>query len=253
MQLKTHNEQQLARSAAPSLSFPSNRGIIRASAQNIPLTEQACNESFRMVKGFLVKNPTFLDTLEKYLLCVIFSVFAYRMVNGYLETGSSVTLLYLGDQFIVLMFVLFRRRTENISTRVDDWLVGFAGTFLALMFGPTGGDAIVSPVVFNGLLIGGLFVHLNAKLTLRRSFGVVAANRGVKATGVYKIVRHPMYTGYMMSQAGLLLAGPTLNNAIVLCLCWSLFLWRIHAEERILSKDPAYAKLARHKLIPGLY
>ena len=195
----------------------------------------------------------FLDAFEKYVLCAIFVFFCYRMIGGYLETGSPVTLIYLADQLIVLLFILFRRSTDAISKRVDDWLVGFAGTFLALLFGPTSSAPVGPPALATSCMVVGLLVHVSAKLTLRRSFGVVAANRGIKTTGPYQLVRHPMYTGYMISQAGLLLAGPTLNNAVVLCVCWSFFLWRINAEERILRADPSYSALPGKKLLPGIY
>ncbi len=178
---------------------------------------------------------------------------AYRMITGYLNTGSPITLVYLVDQLIVLGFVLARRRTEEISTRIDDWFVGFAGTFMAMMFSPASGALIVPVNVIVAVMIGGLLIHLAAKLTLRRSFGVVAANRGVKSSGPYRLVRHPMYTGYMLSQTAFILAGPTLNNSIVLGLCWGLYLWRIGAEERVLRNDPSYASLPGYKLLPWIY
>jgi len=198
-------------------------------------------------------KPRTLDLFEKYTLCIIFSVFVYRMVNGYLETGSIASLIYLADQCIVLGFLLVRRATNAISQRLDDWIIGFAGTFLALLFGPVSGKPLVPMSIVLGFMIAGLFFHLSAKLILRRSFGVVAANRGVKITGPYRLVRHPMYTGYILSQLGLLLSGPTLNNVVIAGLCWSLFIWRIIAEERVLGQDPAYNELPRYRLIPGIY
>jgi len=198
-------------------------------------------------------KPETLDRIEKYTLCVIFAVFAYRMIAGYLETGSPVTLIYLFDQCIILGFLMVRRATKAISTRIDDWIIGFAGTFLALLFGPASGNPILPMPAIVGLMLLGMVCHLSAKLILRRSFGVVAANRGVKKTGPYRLVRHPMYTGYMLTQLGLVLSGPTLNNVAIAGLCWALFIWRIVAEERVLGNDPAYASLPRFRLVPGVY
>lgn len=198
-------------------------------------------------------KPETLDRIEKYTLCVIFAVFAYRMIMGYLETGSPFTLLYLFDQCIILGFILVRRATKEISTRIDDWIIGFAGTFLALLFGPNSGDALIPTFAIVALMLSGLAFHLSAKLILRRSFGVVAANRGVKKTGPYRWVRHPMYTGYMLTHLGLVLSGPTLNNVVIMAICWALFIWRIIAEERVLGEDPAYASLPRFRLVPGVY
>ena len=198
-------------------------------------------------------KPEILDRIEKYTLCVIFAAFANRMIMGYFESGSPVTLLYLFYQCIILGFILIRRATKDISRRIDDWIIGFAGTFLALLFGPASGHALLPTLVIVALMLSGLVFHLSAKLILRRSFGVVAANRGVKKTGPYRWVRHPMYTGYMLSQLGLVLSGPTLNNVVIMAMCWALFIWRMIAEERVLGQDPAYANLPRFRLIPGVY
>jgi protein-S-isoprenylcysteine O-methyltransferase Ste14 len=197
-----------------------------------------------------------LDAVEKYILAVVFVYFAWRMVTAFLQTGSPVTLIYLADQLLVLVFIMIRRPPKDISQRIDDWVVGFAGTLLALLIGPPGPDALVPATIVTALLALGFAVHVAAKLSLRRSFGVVAANRGVKATGPYRVVRHPMYLGYILSQTGLWLAGPTVVNSVVIAGCWTLYVLRIVAEERILMRDDAYASFAartRYRLVPGIY
>ena len=45
----------------------------------------------------------------------------------------------------------------------------------------------------------GLAVVIVGKMTLGRSFGVVPANRGVVVGGPYRLVRHPIYTGYLIT------------------------------------------------------
>lgn len=197
-----------------------------------------------------------LDAVEKYVMTAVYILFAYRMISAYGETGSPVTLIYLADQLTVLVFILLRRSTKDLSLRLDDWIVGVAGTFFALLISAPSGSPLVPPFVITGLLMGGFAIHVSAKLALRRSFGVVAANRGVKATGIYRLVRHPMYLGYAVSQFGLLLAGPSTYNIAIIGLCWLLFVKRIEAEERLLSQDKSYRDFAAHtryRLLPGIY
>jgi protein-S-isoprenylcysteine O-methyltransferase Ste14 len=202
-------------------------------------------------------RPSLLDHSERVIFVLLYFSFTNRVMHMYLRDGEVVQLLYLLDQFIVLVFLLCRRETVLITTRPADWLAGFVGSCMPLLIAPVSPEAALAPPLVSAfLIILGMMVHLFAKLTLRRSFGAVAANRGIKATGPYRYVRHPMYLGYMLGQTGLLLAGPNLRNICVVLLCWIFFLWRIEAEERLLANDPTYQdfiKKTRFRLLPGAY
>ena len=117
-----------------------------------------------------------------------------------------------------------------------------------------GGDAISNSLGVS-LLLFGFFVHFGAKLSLARSFGVVAADRGIKAKGLYGFVRHPMYAGYILSHIGFLFLAPSIWNLSVYLGAWLLFLARVLAEERILRANPeyvAYMARVRYRILPGL-
>ena len=105
------------------------------------------------------------------------------------------------------------------------------------------------------MMIAGLAINVAAKLFLNRSFGVVAANRGVKRGGPYRLVRHPMYLGYIVTQFGFLLSGFSIANLALYLAAWTLQVLRIIEEERFLTRDPAYRNYrgkVRYRLIPGL-
>lgn len=202
-------------------------------------------------------QPAVLDRFEKYALILVFSILAYRMILSYASTGNLSALIYLFDQSLVLLFIIIRRNTDTITLRYDEWIVGFGGTLLPLLIAPAAtGSALVSPTISVSIMLVGLCLHLAAKLTLRRSFGVVAANRGVTAAGPYRFIRHPMYAGYVLVQFGFLLSGPSLYNLVVILTCWSLFVLRIRAEERVLADDPSYRAMMDRtpfRLVPGVY
>jgi protein-S-isoprenylcysteine O-methyltransferase Ste14 len=204
-----------------------------------------------------VKYLKALDIAEKVILCLVFSFFLFRMAVSAFGSGSALNFFYILDQSVILIFVLIRRGTTDITTRPSEWLAGFGGTFVPLLVAPIVIDSALMPeVIVAALMLTGFGLHISAKLTLRRSFGVVAANRGIKVSGPYKLVRHPMYTGYMLGHAGFLLADPNIWNVCIIFLCWSLLIWRINAEERLLRADATYREMAeriRFRLIPGLY
>lgn len=204
-----------------------------------------------------VFGPSVLDRIEKGALVAVFAVLVVRVGVAYLEDGNPVRLVYVADQALVLVFSLFRRGTQVISRRSGEWFAGFAGTLLAFLIAPPSSPRALAPAVVTvPMMLAGMAIHLSAKLTLRRSFGIVPANRGLKVSGPYRLVRHPMYLGYIVVQAGLLLSGPNAQNLAIVFTAWVLFVWRIHAEERLLAADPLYCAMmdrTRFRLIPGIY
>ena len=99
-------------------------------------------------------------------------------------------------------------------------------------------------------------MQVGAKLSLRRSFGIAPANRGVKVDGLYRLVRHPMYFGYLLMHISYLALNPTLANAAIYALGWAAQIRRLLAEEALLGQDPAYAaymQKVRWHLLPGIF
>jgi len=191
------------------------------------------------------------DRVERFVLIGLLGLLAYRLVPD--VASNPVNLLYLVSETIVIIMVTFRRTANEISRRSADWAIGFAGTLLPLIVVRSDGAVLADGSM---LLLLGFGVAISAKLSLRRSFGVVAANRGVRTGGLYGLVRHPMYLGYFLTHLGFLLTNPVLWNAAVYVAWTACQLYRIRAEERVLSGDTAYEALARrtrYRLVPFVY
>lgn len=106
------------------------------------------------------------------------------------------------------------------------------------------------------LMLYGFTMHLGAKISLFRSFGIVPANRGIRMKGLYAFVRHPMYAGYFLTHAGFLLASPSLFNLLVYVCCWGVQLCRMFAEERVLLESAdyrVYVKKVPYRVIPFVF
>lgn len=197
-----------------------------------------------------------LDLVEKALVASFMALLALRLVPQAAATLSPPILLLLLSESIVVLFILLRRPTRDISRRPTDWALGLAGTLLPLTAIAPEGTPIAPIALCAGLMAAGFLLQLWAKLTLRRSFGVVAANRGVKASGPYRLVRHPMYAGYALTHIGFLLSGPALWNLAVYGATLFIAIRRILAEERVLMQDAAYRALAektRSRLLPLVF
>jgi protein-S-isoprenylcysteine O-methyltransferase Ste14 len=196
------------------------------------------------------------DLLEKIVVTLLLGTLATRMIPAAVESEAWQNWIILLAEGCVAFFVLIRRPTTVITRRPRDWVLGFGGTFAAMLAVPSSDVPLVPLQICLFLMLAGLFIQLYAKFVLRRSFGVVAANRGVKIGGPYRFVRHPMYAGYALTHIGFLLSGPTVWNFAVYALALGLNIARLVAEERVLMDDPAYREMAarvRYRLFPGIF
>lgn len=96
------------------------------------------------------------------------------------------------------------------------------------------------PQVFGGasLIMLGNALDLSGYATLFRSFSVVPEARELKTTGLYRFVRHPVYLGQFISQAGVWLVF-----ALAHWFWWSFYglfivlqLWRTKREDAVLER-----------------
>ena len=161
--------------------------------------------------------------------------------------------IFLASELVAVVLLLIQRRGEwTVEPRPV--LIAFIGTGVALLVVPEGAT-IASNAVSSTLILTGGAIALAAKLSIGRSFGVVPANRGVKRGGTYRLIRHPMYAGYILNHLGFLLLYLSWWNVAVYVVAWA-FLWlRIGEEEKFLRRDPDYVEYAAavpYRLIPGI-
>jgi protein-S-isoprenylcysteine O-methyltransferase Ste14 len=93
-------------------------------------------------------------------------------------------------------------------------------------------------------------------LTLGKFFGVRPAVRGLATGGPYRFVRHPMYLSYILADIGYNLEEWNYVTILLVLAGWAALVYRIHAEERVLSQHsgwPRYAASVRSRLFPGLW
>jgi protein-S-isoprenylcysteine O-methyltransferase Ste14 len=194
-----------------------------------------------------------LDRCERIVVVLLYLFLVYRFASAVVE--APINAVYLVTELAVMLMVLCRRSTDHISASPVDWMIAFGGTFASMMLVP-GVRVEAVGLLPEAMLFVGICISFGAKLQLRRSFGIVAANRGVKKTGLYAMVRHPMYLGYFFVQGGMLLLNFGIWNLAVLALWAVLQIERVRAEEKVLARDPVYRSHMQstpYRLLPLVY
>jgi protein-S-isoprenylcysteine O-methyltransferase Ste14 len=202
-------------------------------------------------RAFLLQ-PRVLDRIEQGVIVAVWALFAWRMAHAPNAYAPAVMV----SETAVMLFTVFRRPTEAISLRLGDWMLATTATLAPLLIIPNADPypKLAGAALF--LMFLGNCWQAWAKLILRRSFGITPANRGVKISGCYKFMRHPMYAGYLAVHLGALMVMFSPYNLAIYVIGWTAQILRLLAEERLLSEDPTYRDYmaqVRWRLIPGIF
>lgn len=198
--------------------------------------------------------PSVGPILSRLGLCTLYVLFAYSHVMAMRQDGFRLSLLLLVVFETTMVGMVFvRRDSTEVDFTATAVVAGLVGSFAALGFRPTGGE---DQILGQATQLVGIALQLGASISLGRSFGLVPANRGIKTGGLYRLVRHPFYFSYLITQAGYILNNPSTRNILVLAVGIGFQVVRIRYEERLLLGDAAYAaytRSVRWHLVPGLW
>ena len=192
---------------------------------------------------------------------LLFSITSMALVFLFLLTPSFgiVGWLYVLQHLLVLGFALTRSEPliadssvpSNIAVGVA-YLCPYAQVICLYWWPgkvawPEGGLVLVTlAAVFSVVCL----------LNLGKHFGVRPALRGLVIRGPYRVVRHPLYLSYVIAAIGFNLQMWNLATLLLVLLGWVAMVYRIVAEERILSRDPmwpSYVARVKYRLVRGLW
>jgi protein-S-isoprenylcysteine O-methyltransferase Ste14 len=192
---------------------------------------------------------------SKILIGALFSILAWRLLGDFLLTSRPTDLLLLVGEALVVVLICLRRPASIVDRRPLVRLVTAVSMTFPLLTRP----AQVAPLIpepLAALLLGiGLVVVMGGKISLGYSFGMLPANRGVMQSGLYRIVRHPIYLGYLLTHIPFLAAHPSAWNMAVLLGGDAALIARALYEEQTLGHDPQYVRYCQHvrwRLVPGI-
>ncbi len=181
---------------------------------------------------------------------VLSSFLHWRQNGGILSLG-----LLLVNTLLVFLF-LSRRESTDISRRVVDWVIPIVTVGLSMALRPyaSGNSSVIA--LSMAIQVIGIIGMVNALASLGRSFGIIPANRKIKSSGLYKLVRHPLYASEMIFYVGFLLGNFSAFNLAAVLMILPGQIWRAASEEKLLSREGqylAYMKNIRYRFVPGIF
>ena len=178
----------------------------------------------------------------------VFLVISQAVSSPFPPSLSTALLVFINTVAVALFMV--RRDATRVGGKLDT-AVALSGTFVvSFLQGPKVQDTELVPSLIQMV---GLFGWAYSLITLGRSFGIVAADRGLVQHGPYRFIRHPVYAFEAMFFLGYFAAIPTTRSAVVLLVAFALQIMRIVREERIISGYEEYRQRVRWRLLPGVW
>jgi protein-S-isoprenylcysteine O-methyltransferase Ste14 len=191
--------------------------------------------------------------VSNFLLGSFFMLAVIFLAKQYALTRQPSIILNIIFYSLSVVCAFTRRPAKKADLRLFSWLFTFAGIALPLLLLPDGNNEFLVGYVMQ---IGGIMISILGLISINRSFGLVAAHRGIVSNGLYRFVRHPLYFSYEISMIGFIANNFNLYNIFLFFVHLGCQLQRIRYEENLLSEDSAYSQyLAKTKwrLIPFLY
>jgi protein-S-isoprenylcysteine O-methyltransferase Ste14 len=188
----------------------------------------------------------------KLMTAAALGYFAWRVLSSFLQLGHAVLLLVLAAELITVGLVLAAPRPKNVALTARSILLTNAATLYFLFVSLQ----VLSNTAVGLLMLFGILLQIASKLTLGRSFGLLPAVRGIVVRGPYRLVRHPIYLGYLCTHVGFFCFSMSWHNLLVFAVLYACQIGRILEEERLLAQSDEYRpymQQVRYRLIPGLY
>jgi protein-S-isoprenylcysteine O-methyltransferase Ste14 len=206
-----------------------------------------------MIESRIASRRAWKHAATSLVLAAVWALFAHRHIAVFMKTGQWPFLVFCISETVQAAMFVVRFRPATVSRDPVDWAVAIAGTAAPLFFVPAAGGM---PAYASTLIVIGTLLQLLGVISINRSFAIVAAKRKVRTTGMYRVVRHPIYASYLVLFSGYVWGNATPWNVALYLSIACCIAARIAREERHLRVDPgyeAYCDRVQYRLVPFVF
>ena len=177
---------------------------------------------------------------------------AVYILNGAMRVSVIAYLV------VIAATVVLRMRPARKARGIEPRISALIGTFLltAVVVFPRRDLSVPAGLVSALLTIAGSVFAVVVLMQLRESFSIMAEARQLVTTGVYRLVRHPLYLAEEIAAIGVTMQFFSLWTALILAVQIGFQLRRMRNEEAILTEIfPEYLAYrdTTARILPGIY
>lgn len=187
-----------------------------------------------------------LDRTIAAVACVPLVYLAYYRYEHWHHGLPLIT--YAVGVLILVGTMIIRRPPKRVTPNPWYWLLAFVATYWQLLVLSLlqQGRPVIANWVTNAIAILGLLVVIWARFSLGRNIGFVPAQRELVNRGAYAYMRHPVYTGGLLTSLAFVLRAYSPENLLLIGLGVFWFIpVKSLVEEDFLRADPQYAEYMR--------
>lgn len=209
--------------------------------------------------------------IGRLILVPLFGFFLAANITGLyselkaFELGNTVKAAVLVHRLLIVLFYALlvylyiirstaRSSTRSFTAKIAAVVATFLPFAIPMLSKPSGNPALMFSASL--ITIVGIAIALYSLGTLGKSFSIIPQARTLVQEGPYRVVRHPVYLGELISILGIVLARPSTAALVIYFLLAALLIYRAVQEEKVLAGTfPEYESysLRRARFIPGVF
>jgi protein-S-isoprenylcysteine O-methyltransferase Ste14 len=214
--------------------------------------------TYKMDIGRLTILPIFSLLVVSNLAGVYADIKALEQVST-IKVATLIHHMLLICFYSLVVFLYFIRSAAKSTTKsLIAKTIALIASFLpfAIPFLSNSSDNSGIMLLANLITVFGMTISLYSLGALGKSFSIIPQARALVQTGPYKLVRHPLYLGELISLTGIVLARFSISATTIYCLIIILQIYRALQEERLLADIfPEYESysLKKARFLPGIF
>lgn len=212
-------------------------------------TNQAFRPATALNLSFYFMRVLSLPWLDRGIAAIACLPLVYLAYYRYQHWHHGLPLITSAVGVLILVgTMIIRRPPRRVTPNPWYWLLAFVATYWQmLVLGLLEqGHPLVSDWITDAIAVAGLLIVIWARSSLGRNIGFVPAQRELVNSGAYAYMRHPVYTGGLLTSVAFALRAYSPRNGLLLALgaFWYIPVKSI-VEENFLRADPQYAAYMR--------